>query len=144
MSVPSARLSERLLQLHLIALVVLSVAFGQTGGLAYLWDGEPRFTSELQSSGGDDNESFVMGVGIFSIALLITLVRTTTTSAWCLKCIPLGMLWLFQLGLIPPEVGDLRYTIVETGNVVLAAWLVAFATLPFTLMYSCLERLRPR
>lgn len=131
---------------HLVVLVGLSFLFSRTPGLAYREaDGRTQFTSELQSSGSDDNASIGLGAGIFGLAVVVAAMPTRSLRGWAIKCVPLMGLWLLQLALVPPEVGSIGFTITETTNVVLALWLVAVVLLPLTLGYGLVywSRWRP-
>ena len=127
---------DLLLAVHILALIGLSLLFSQTLGFAYSSGGAPSYTSELQSSGSDDNFSLNAGAVIFGIALLFAALPSPRLLAWQLKSLAIALCWLIQLALIPPEVGEIGYTIFRTGNAPLALWLVAFSLLPMTLLFG--------
>lgn len=112
------------------ALAVLSGAFLSGRGFAYVDDGTLRWTSGLQSSGGDDDVVILVGIAFGALGAGLAAIRLLRrrTARWP-DVIGHGALAAAQflyLGLI--EVGQFGATITAPGGWILALWCVAYAT----------------
>ncbi len=127
------RLLEATYCVILALLMLLSFGFSRTAGfiVAIDRDGSAHHTSELLSSGSNDNLAVEVGVALFTVPLLFRIFRLrkrVVTAEVILFC----LVWSYQLFLvITLDAGSFWQTIGHDGNWVLAGWLAAFAlTLP--------------
>ena len=101
----------------------------------------PVFTNQLKSSGSGDSFSITIGAILFSIPVLIKLVRfkskLNSPELWFL--FSMFVVQIFYLCLI--EAGSIIETITISSNYILALWLTALTLVPFY-VFSNLSKIK--
>jgi hypothetical protein len=122
-----------------VALVLWSVfgfasfAFSRTRGLAYLDSDSATglsFVADLKSTGGDDNLCIALGVGVATLALGFHALRLRLPVRRLDLAVHTLLLAVQSLYFVAAlEVGSVRATVIEGGNLSLLLWLLVLVAL---------------
>ncbi len=118
----------------LLGMVALSWAFSRTDGLVYGTDrdGQTLHTSELQSSGSNDNLAIETGMVLFAVPLIFMLLMKPKWSP-----LVTAVCWAAQgLLVLSLDAGSIPKTVFDDRNLVLSAWLASFLALPLVLIWE--------
>ena len=114
------------------SIAVLSFLFSYTPGLRVAEGNQgPIFVNEYKSSGSGDNVCIIIGCILFSIPILIKMLRITSKINKFELLFLLSMFIIQTFSLLLIELGSIKETITIGSNYFLALWLIMLTLVPF-------------
>jgi len=126
----------------LVALLALGWGFSRTPGFVYGRDstGALLYTSQLTSSGANDNINFQVGSLLFLVPLTLTLILKR--SGFRTQSIVLTACWIIQgLLMLSLDAASIRQTVFGSRNWVLLLWIFCYLAIPAVYMVLRQRRL---
>jgi len=127
-----------------LLLALVSLLFGQYSELYFFLEERDGVSpvSEMQSQGGDESFSIVLGLGLFLVLAMFNLARSKTPFTLLDKAALLFVLLLQGAALVLVEIASFKLSLQAPNGWILMTWILLYISLWMTFLVGVAFRLR--